>query len=73
MLLLKWAQSYQRIKMLHQFYMIMMEEKESEECEILNFNEELSSCIFQTDDGVTDSNSMHAFKSGIAVTLKHHL
>ena len=31
MLLLKWAQSYQRIKMLHQFYMIMMEEKESEE------------------------------------------
>lgn len=31
MLLLKWAQSYQRIKRLHQLYMIMIEEKESEE------------------------------------------
>lgn len=30
MLLLKWAQSYQRIKMLYQFYIIMIEEKESE-------------------------------------------
>lgn len=34
-------------------------------------DEELSSCIFQTVAGVKDSNSMHSFESGVAVTLKH--